>query len=85
MPLNFSFRPRLLDAVRGYDRSRFFKDLGAGATVGIVALPLAMAFAIAALGAEQPSMIAGAEAVDISYPGFFATLETLCERDLTGC
>ena len=26
-------------------------------------------------------MIAGAEAVDISYPGFFATLETLCERD----
>lgn len=47
MPLNFTFRPRLLDAVRGYDRSRFFKDLGAGATVGIVALPLAMAFAIA--------------------------------------
>ena len=47
MPLNFSFRPRLLDALRGYDRSRFFKDLGAGATVGIVALPLAMAFAIA--------------------------------------
>jgi 3-phosphoshikimate 1-carboxyvinyltransferase len=42
---------------------------------------LAMAFAIAALGAEQPSVIAGAEAVDISYPGFFATLETLCERD----
>jgi 3-phosphoshikimate 1-carboxyvinyltransferase len=40
-----------------------------------------MAFAIAALGAEQPSVIAGAEAVDISYPGFFATLETLCERD----
>jgi 3-phosphoshikimate 1-carboxyvinyltransferase len=42
---------------------------------------LAMAFAIAALGAEQPSIIAGAEAVDISYPGFFATLEALCERD----
>jgi 3-phosphoshikimate 1-carboxyvinyltransferase len=42
---------------------------------------LAMAFAIAALGAEQPSVIAGAEAVDISYPGFFTTLETLCERD----
>ena len=40
---------------------------------------LAMAFAIAALGAERPSMIAGAEAVDVSYPGFFATLEALCE------
>ena len=47
MPLNFNFRPRLLDALRGYDRARFLKDLGAGATVGIVALPLAMAFAIA--------------------------------------
>jgi len=43
----FHFRPRLLDALRGYDRARFLKDLGAGATVGIVALPLAMAFAIA--------------------------------------
>ncbi len=31
----------------GYNRSRFFADLGAGITVGIVALPLAMAFAIA--------------------------------------
>lgn len=47
-PLNITrFRPRLLDAMAGYDRARFFKDLGAGATVGIVALPLAMAFAIA--------------------------------------
>jgi sulfate permease, SulP family len=42
-----SFRPRLLDALRGYDRERFMRDLGAGITVGIVALPLAMAFAIA--------------------------------------
>jgi len=41
------FRPRLLDALRGYDRGRFVADLGAGATVGVVALPLAMAFAIA--------------------------------------
>jgi SulP family sulfate permease len=42
-----SFRPRLIDALADYNRERFFKDLGAGATVGIVALPLAMAFAIA--------------------------------------
>jgi SulP family sulfate permease len=41
------FRPRLVDALRGYDRQRFVSDLGAGITVGIVALPLAMAFAIA--------------------------------------
>jgi len=45
--LSFAFRPRLLDDLRGYDRGRFARDLGAGLTVGIVALPLAMAFAIA--------------------------------------
>lgn len=41
------FRPRLVDALRGYDRSRLIADIGAGLTVGVVALPLAMAFAIA--------------------------------------
>ena len=41
------FRPRLIDALAGYDRQRFAADVGAGVTVGIVALPLAMAFAIA--------------------------------------
>lgn len=48
LPVSFApFRPRLIAALRGYRQDRFFKDLGAGATVGIVALPLAMAFAIA--------------------------------------
>jgi SulP family sulfate permease len=41
------FRPRLVDALASYDKRRFAADLGAGITVGIVALPLAMAFAIA--------------------------------------
>ncbi len=41
------FRPRLMADLRGYDRGRFSRDVGAGVTVGIVALPLAMAFAIA--------------------------------------
>ena len=44
---NSFFRPRLFDAVQGYNRQRFAKDVGAGLTVGVVALPLAMAFAIA--------------------------------------
>jgi len=44
---SFVFRPRLLDVLKGYGRERFLADLGAGLTVGIVALPLAMAFAIA--------------------------------------
>jgi 3-phosphoshikimate 1-carboxyvinyltransferase len=38
---------------------------------------MAMAFAIAALGAETPSRIDGADAVAISYPGFFETLDRL--------
>ena len=41
------FKPRLLADLRGYTTERLVKDMGAGATVGIVALPLAMAFAIA--------------------------------------
>jgi 3-phosphoshikimate 1-carboxyvinyltransferase len=35
---------------------------------------MAMAFAIAALGAEEASTIEGADVVGISYPGFFETL-----------
>jgi SulP family sulfate permease len=41
------FRPRLLDTLKGYDRPALLADVGAGVTVGVVALPLAMAFAIA--------------------------------------
>jgi SulP family sulfate permease len=41
------FHPRLLDTLRGYDRATARADTLAGITVAIVALPLAMAFAIA--------------------------------------
>ena len=41
------FRPRLLDSLHGYNRHHLVQDVGAGMTVGVVALPLAMAFAIA--------------------------------------
>ncbi len=43
----FVFRPKLFEALRGYDRSTFLSDLTAGVTVGVVALPLAIGFAIA--------------------------------------
>ena len=36
-----------MSSVAGYSRERFFKDARSGLTVGIVARPLAMAFAIA--------------------------------------
>jgi 3-phosphoshikimate 1-carboxyvinyltransferase len=42
---------------------------------------LAMAFAIAGLAASAPTTVTGAEAVDVSYPGFFETLHTLVRAD----
>ncbi len=48
LPLSVQpFRPRLLDDLQAYSRERLARDVAAGLTVGIVALPLAMAFAIA--------------------------------------
>src|SRR5437879_2731113 len=39
--------PKSIILLRNYDRHKFLSDLVAGVTVGLVALPLAMAFAIA--------------------------------------
>jgi len=41
------FHPKILDIFKGYNRELLAKDVFAGFTVGVVALPLAMAFAIA--------------------------------------
>ena len=43
----FFFRPKLVDSLKGYTREQLGSDIAAGFTVGVVALPLAMAFAIA--------------------------------------
>jgi sulfate permease, SulP family len=47
--MNFpiSFRPKLVDALKDYSAQKFYADAMAGFTVGIVALPLSMALAIA--------------------------------------
>src|SRR5690349_21813062 len=47
MNIPLSFRPKLFDTLKSYTRQDLRADLIAGITVGIVALPLAMAFAIA--------------------------------------
>ena len=44
---HFAFEPKLLVCLKGYNRETLIADVLAGITVGIVALPLAMAFAIA--------------------------------------
>ncbi|MBS1191334.1 MAG: sulfate anion transporter [Rhodocyclaceae bacterium] len=45
--MKLAFRPKLLDCLPDYNRAQFGKDLASGITVGVLALPLAMAFAIA--------------------------------------
>src|SRR5260221_8080781 len=47
MNWSFSFRPKLVDTLKGYSMPIFFADFAAGLIVGIVALPLSMALAIA--------------------------------------
>src|SRR5271156_2178830 len=41
MDFPISFRPKLVDALKGYSAQKFSADLVAGVTVGIVALPIA--------------------------------------------
>ncbi len=54
----YLFEPKLLTVLKeGYSRQQFFKDLGAGIIVGIVALPLAIAFAIASGVSPEKGLI----------------------------
>jgi 3-phosphoshikimate 1-carboxyvinyltransferase len=41
---------------------------------------MAMAFAVAALGAKDETVIRDADCAGVSYPEFFSTLEKLVER-----
>jgi SulP family sulfate permease len=45
--MKIAFHPKLLDCLPTYNRAQLGKDIAAGITVGVLALPLAMAFAIA--------------------------------------
>lgn len=47
MVQTFDFKPRLFQCLKNYNRKTFVADLMAGIIVGIVALPLAIAFGIA--------------------------------------
>src|SRR3984893_1349311 len=49
--------PKSVTALRGYTRSQFFTDLQAGVVVGIVAIPLALAFAIASGVAPEKGLV----------------------------
>ena len=51
------FRPKLFDTLKNYNRKQFSKDVLAGIIVGVVALPLAIAFAIASGVAPEKGLI----------------------------
>src|SRR5260221_13389631 len=48
--------PKSVILLRNYDRHKFAADLAAGITVGLVALPLAMSFAISSGVAPQAGL-----------------------------
>ncbi|GAB1372124.1 sulfate permease [Candidatus Kapaibacterium sp.] len=51
------FKPKLFTTLQGYNKQNFYSDLGAGVIVGIVALPLAIAFGIASGVAPEKGLI----------------------------
>jgi SulP family sulfate permease len=53
------FRPAIFSALKEYRRADFFGDLSAGLTVGIIALPLAIGFAIASGVTPQQGLWTG--------------------------
>jgi SulP family sulfate permease len=54
-----AFAPAIVSALRGYQRRDFFADLGAGVTVGLIALPLAIGFGIASGVTPQQGLWTG--------------------------
>src|SRR4051812_1595961 len=59
MRLMRTFRPAILTAFQEYRRADFFGDVSAGLTVGIIALPLAIGFAIASGVTPQQGLWTG--------------------------
>lgn len=57
MKYAIDFHPKLFSALKDYNRSKFSSDLMAGIIVGIVALPLAVAFGIASGVSPEKGLI----------------------------
>ncbi|MDR2622236.1 MAG: sulfate permease [Dysgonamonadaceae bacterium] len=55
--VNIDFKPKLFTALRNYSKEKFISDCMAGIIVGIVALPLAIAFGIASGVSPEKGLI----------------------------
>src|SRR6478609_3440442 len=76
------FKPRLVDALRGYSRDDFIADLGSGITVAIIALPLAMAFGIASGVRPEQGIVT---AIIAGFPAGIAVIIAISQvRDFLG-
>lgn len=64
------FGPKILTCLREYSAAKFFKDLSAGLTVGVVALPLALAFGIASI----PENVAAEAGLSPPVMGLFTAI-----------
>ena len=79
--INFSqlpFRPALFSSLKNYNKELFVKDLMAGIIVGIVALPLAIAFGIASGVTPEKGIITAIVA------GFIASFFGGCNVQISG-
>lgn len=64
--MKIDFQPKLFEGLRHYSREKFIADLMAGIIVGIVALPLAIAFGIAS-GVTPEKVLSLLSSADSSY------------------
>jgi sulfate permease, SulP family len=62
------FRPKIVDALKGYNRHKFIADLTAGIIVGVVAIPLSIALGIASGVSPEKGLITAI------FGGFFISL-----------
>lgn len=84
--------PKTFTVLRGYDRRQFLADLQAGVVVGIVAIPLALAFAIASGVAPEKGLVTavvggflisllggpdGVEIYEVNGPFFFGAADKI--------
>lgn len=61
----FSFKPKLITTLKNYNKQQFISDTTAGVIVGIVALPLAIAFGIGSGVTPEKGIITAIVAVFI--------------------
>ena len=82
--LQIDFRPKLLTALRTYSKEKFAGDLMAGIIVGIVALPLAIAFGIASGVSPEKGLVTAiivlTPRVSKRVPGSLATIRIIRMR-----